>query len=263
MLRSAWVPYYYCKNIQRFEAIGIERDLAGMPVIHLPEGASTDSGASSDSSVAAKMVRNVRRDEQEGIVLPPGWIFELVSSGGSRQFDTDAIISRYESRMLMSALAQFLMLGQENVGSLALSRDQTDFFTMSVNACADIIAETFSKYAIPRLLAMRGMDAEGVKLVHSQAGDVDLDAISKFLATVKEFLTWTAQDEIWLRNLADMPEIDEQTITDERARKVQEAQNAMQRRNETGQDEERQEEVTTARNLGKLRETLEAIRRQL
>jgi hypothetical protein len=154
------------------------------------------------------MVRNVRNDEQAGIVLPSGWEFQLVSTGGSRQFDTDKIVRRYESRMLMSALAQFIMLGQDGVGSLALSSDMTDFFTMSVNAVADIISETFTKYAIPRLLKLNGYDAEGVSLTHTPAGDVDTVSIADFLQKVGGYITWGAEDELWLRQLIGLPEVD-------------------------------------------------------
>ena len=59
-----------------------------------------------------KIVTNIRRDEQEGIIFPSlrddqgNLLYELklLSSGGSRQFDTDKIISRYDSRMAMCAL---------------------------------------------------------------------------------------------------------------------------------------------------------------
>ena len=208
ILRSAWIPYYYAKHIQQIEAIGIERDLAGMPMIRLPEGADMGETSNSDLGKAQKMVRNVRNDEQAGITLPAGWEFELVSTGGSRQFDTDKIVRRYESRMLMSALAQFLQLGLDGTGSLALSKDQTDFFNMSVNSIADIIAETFTKYAIPRLLKLNGMSAEGVRLEHTPAGDVDVDMLSNVLQRVGGLITWDAEDEVWLRQLLGMPERD-------------------------------------------------------
>lgn len=216
ILRTAWVSYYYAKHIQQIEAIGIERDLAGLPLIKLPPGADTSDTETSDAGIANKMVRNVRNDEQAGIVLPPMWEFELVSTGGSRQFDTDKIVRRYESRMLMSALAQFIMLGQDGVGSLALSQDMTDFFTMAVNAVADIISETFTKYAVPRLLALNGYDATGVRLEHTPAGDVDTAAIADFLQKVSGMITWDAQDELWLRQLIGLPERDVMELQDAR-----------------------------------------------
>jgi len=221
VLRTAYIPYYYWKNISQIEAIGIERDLAGLPMIKLPVNATTDSGSGSDASKANQLVRNVRNDEQAGIVLPSDWEFELVSTGGTRQFDTDTIIRRYESRMLLSGLAQFLMLGQDKVGSLALSEDQTDFFNMSVNATADIIAETFTKYAIPRLLRLNGMDAVGVVIQHSPAGDVDIMAVADFLQKVGAKITWLPEDEIWLRSLANLNDVDTERIEDERERNAE------------------------------------------
>lgn len=207
ILRTAWIPYYFQKHIQQIEAIGIERDLAGMPVITLPEGADVDeNNTSSDARKAAKIVRNIRNDEQAGLVKPFGWEFELASTGGSRAFDTDKIIRRYESRILMASLAQFLLLGQEGVGSLALSSDQTDFFTMSVNATADIIAETFTEQVLPNLMSLNGYDAEGLKLEHSPAGDVDITALSDFLQKVGDKVTWSADDEVWLRQVGGLPE---------------------------------------------------------
>jgi hypothetical protein len=238
LLRTAWIAYYYAKNIMQIEGIGIERDLAGLPVVTLPENADAGEGSDSDSSKAAQMVRNIRRDEQEGIVLPYGWTLALLSTGGSRQFDTDKIINRYESRMLMSALAQFLMLGQEGVGSLALSRDQSDLFTMSVNATADIITDTLQAQLLPRLMRLNGYDSDGLKLTHSPAGDVDVTALADLLQKVAPFLTWTVADEIWLRQIANMtvpPEEEleaEREIAREDKRAVTEAINRRQEKEE-------------------------------
>lgn len=218
ILRNAWIPYYFAKHIQQIEAIGVERDLAGMPVVKGPQGADMTVG-SEDYSVAHKMVRNLRRDEQDGIVLPYGWDVILLSTGGSRQFDTDKIINRYDSRMLMSALAQFLLLGQEGVGSLALSGDQTNFFTMSVNTMADIIAETFSKYAIPRLLELNGFDPDGITLEHTPAGDIGVEVMAAALQSIGDKLTWTPKDESWLRQVMRLPEMSEEELTAQAAEK--------------------------------------------
>jgi hypothetical protein len=216
VLRTAWIPYYYAKHIMQVEAIGIERDLAGLPKITLPQGADTSDNDTSDYGVAHKLVRNVRNDEQAGIVLPFGWEFELVSTGGSRQFDTDKIVQRYEKRMLMAALAQFIMLGQDGVGSLALSKDMSDFFTMAVNAMADIISETFTKHAIPRLLKLNGYDAEGVCLEHTPAGDVDVNMLVDAIQKAGGYITWDAADELWLRQLIGLPEKDIAELQEQR-----------------------------------------------
>jgi hypothetical protein len=221
ILRTSWTSYYYLKNIQQIEAIGIERDLAGLPMITLPDGAVNDpSDPNSDSSRAAKLVRNIRQDEQAGVVLPSGWMFQLVSTGGSKAIDTDKVIIRYEQRILMSSLAQFLMLGSNKVGSMALSKDQTDLFVMSVNATADIIAASILHQAVPRLLKLNGYDADGITLSHSPAGDVDAATVSDYLSKLTNYITWTPEDESWLRSVLRMRDLSPDQIEEVKAEKA-------------------------------------------
>ena len=55
----------------------------------IPDPQLTDIGR------ARRIVRNVRADELNGLVLPFGWEFSLVaSSGGAGAADTDMVISR-------------------------------------------------------------------------------------------------------------------------------------------------------------------------
>lgn len=72
------------------------------------------------------MVKNLRRNESEGLVLPHGYEAELLSTGGTRQFDTNAIINRYDTKIAQTVLADFIMLGHEKTGSFALSSDKTE-----------------------------------------------------------------------------------------------------------------------------------------
>lgn len=222
VLRPAWIPYFYTKGIQEIEAIGIERNLAGLPMIRPPMGADMAEG-STDRDEAEKIVRNVRNDEQGGIVLPTPlgdgdhlrWHFELVSSGGlSKTIDTNMVVSRYEKRILMSALSQFLMLGMDNIGALATFEGATDFHAMLLNSVADIIAETFSKFAIPRLLRLNGVDPAGYGIRHSPAGDLDLPAFADILQKAGSFITWTTEDEIDLRARLRLPEKSPEEIDD-------------------------------------------------
>jgi len=219
VLRPAWVPWYYIKNVQQIEAIGIERNIAGMPVITPPQGADMDGD---DGDKAELIVRNVRNDEQAGVVLPPPngegdhqkWVFELLAPGGSQVVDTNLVIGRYEKRMLMASLSQFLMLGMDSVGAMATFDGATDFFTMAVNTIAGIIGDTFTKYAIPRLLKLNGMDADGIKMEHSPAGNIGLDVLGTFLQQVGTLITWTPDDEAMIRAIARLPEKDAAELAD-------------------------------------------------
>ncbi len=127
ILRNAYRSWYFKRRIQEIEGIGIERDLAGLPVIYGPEGLDLwDTTIQSNVDALSgleTMVRNIRRDEMEGVVLPAGYKLELLSSGGTRQFDTNAIINRYDTRIAMTVLADFIFLGHDQTGAVC-SRDR-------------------------------------------------------------------------------------------------------------------------------------------
>ena len=210
MLRQAWIPYYFAWELQKFEAIGEERGLAGIPVMTMPENASYNLGdednPNTDAGWAMQIVRNLRIDEQAGVVKPPGWELELLSTGATRVFNTNQIIQRYESRILMSLLAQSLILGLNNVGTQSKAETDMDLMTLAMEGIADNIADTHTRIAIPRLMALNGLKADGLKLEHSPVSDIGLDVLGQFLTQVGQFINLTPEDEVMIRGMARLPE---------------------------------------------------------
>lgn len=188
VLRNAYRSWWFIKNIQQIEAIGVERDLAGLPVLIPPEG--TDIWDTSDANMismlqqAKNVVSSIRRDEQEGVVLPFGWTLELLASKGSRQFDTSAIISRYENRMATSVLADLVMMGQDKVGSYALAVTKKDLFAASLGAYLDIISSVINTQLIPALWKVNGFKDEMPKLCHGSVETTDLDTLGTFINAI-------------------------------------------------------------------------------
>jgi len=155
LLRNAYRPWFIKKNIEEIEAIGIERDLIGMPVINPPENFDIDSKENAGVKVKVQsLLYALRRDEQDGIFLPPGWTIEVLGAGRAtrRQFDIDKVIGRYDKRIAMSTLTQAIMLGADRVGSFALSKTQVDdFFLVAAQGYLLAIAETINRFAVPDL----------------------------------------------------------------------------------------------------------------
>jgi hypothetical protein len=194
ILRPMYQSWYYATELAEVEAISAERMGAGFPVIYLGRDTSKD-GPDSDFSAAQDMVRNVRVDEQMGLVIThpkmgagapegEGILFELVSSPSRGGADFDKIITRHEQRMAMSALAQFIFLGMTRVGTQALGETTVDFFTRSVSAWADIAASVINRFAIPRLLALSPRYAklnELPQLKHSDLDVPDLVGIADYI----------------------------------------------------------------------------------
>lgn len=196
ILRSAYRPWYFKKHIEEIEGIGIERDLAGLPVAFVPPELLHANATPEERTVLdeiKRIVRNVRRDEQEGIIFPliydergnKMYDFQLLSTGGRRQFDTDAIITRYDQRIAMTALADFILLGTAKVGSFALSSDKTHLFSIALGAWLDGIAAVFNRHAIPRLFALNGFTVEQLPtLVHADIESPNLKEIGDFISAL-------------------------------------------------------------------------------
>lgn len=194
ILRTAYRPWFFNKRIEEIEAIGIERDLAGLPVVYVP-GHLLSADASSDERATAeafkKMVRQIKRDQQEGIVLPSTrdpsgnlmFDLKLLATGGSRQMNTTAVVDRYAKRIATSVMADFLFLGQSATGSFALSSDKTALFATAIGAFTTSIADVFNRHLIPRLWKLNGLDFE--QMPSLQPGDIekpDIAALGEFIS---------------------------------------------------------------------------------
>lgn len=201
ILRNAYRSWYMKKNIEEIEAIGVERDLAGFPIMWLPEnimaGAMPDATAEQMAGYSAykNMITNINRNEQEGALLPlvyddkgnKMYDLTLLASGASRrQFDTNQIIQRYEQRIAMTVLADFLMLGHEKSGSYALSSNKTSMFQTALLAIVDIVSETINSQAIPKLIKLNnfGKLTDFPKIVHDDIEHVNLDELGNFIQRI-------------------------------------------------------------------------------
>lgn len=197
ILRTAYRDWYFKKRLCEIEAYGIERDLAGFPVLYAPPELNiwdpTDEDSVAALNKAEYIVSSIRRDAREGLVLPgksadgtqSGWELQLLTSGSRRQFDTNAIIDRYNKQIATSVLADFVMLGQQQVGSFALADSKTKIFALAIGTYLDCICEVFNNQAIPRLIDINGEHFKGITgyptMEHGDIEDTDLMAFSTFL----------------------------------------------------------------------------------
>ena len=216
ILRNAYRDWYFKRRIQEIEGIGIERDLAGFPVLTAPEGLdiwnAEDSEMVAIKNAAENIVQNIRRDSLEGLVAPNGWELKLLTSGGQRQFDTSAVIERYDSRMAMTCMADFILLGHQNVGSFALSSDKTKMFSMAIGSYLDIICEVFNNQAIPALIDINGDYFSGITdyptLTHGDVEDANLEKLGDYISKMITCGALIPDESVedFVREQAGMPE---------------------------------------------------------
>jgi hypothetical protein len=192
--------------------------LAQVPPDILSQNASADQKAL--LSTIKTLVTNIRRDEQEGVVMPLAYDangkemykLSLMTTGGSRQFDTDKVVQRYDHRIAMSCLADFLLLGQGAgaQGSWAMHSDKTKLFSMSIGAFLDIVCEVMNRFAIPRLFALNDFQiTDFPKIMHGDLQAVDLKELGDYIKTLSDAGMPMFPDqelEQYLKKVANLPE---------------------------------------------------------
>jgi len=222
ILRNAYTSYYYAKQIAEIEAIGIERDLAGLPVIKIPAEVMNDT---TQMAKWKKVAQDIKRNEQAGVVLPsdmwpdtkaPMFELTLLSAGGERQINTNDVLMRHETRMAQTVLADFIQLGQQPNGSRSLADTKGAMFGTAMGALLDSIAEIINRHAIPRLFRLNGMPTD--RLPRFVFDDIEYDdvnlwaeALSKLAAAGMPLFPDPAIEAV-VRAKLDLPEMTEEEL---------------------------------------------------
>lgn len=196
ILRSAYRSWRFKRRLEDIEGIGIERDLAGLPVVKVPRkimAADADLADRTTYRAYQTMVRNIRRDAHEGIVMPSSrdkhgqleYELTLLSTAGSRAFDTTKVLERYDRAIATSVLADFIFLGQQSVGSFALSSDKTAVFSTALGGFLKSIADVFNRHLLPRLWRYNALDPAIMPIMSpGDVEDQDLVAVSSFVTSL-------------------------------------------------------------------------------
>jgi hypothetical protein len=224
-LRNSVIPYLHARRIEDIEAIGIERDLSGYPVMEVPEDLLVGSGGDPDAlamlTQMQNVVRNVRRDELEGLVIPcevgqdgkpTGYKFRLLSTGGQRAIDIDKTKRRYSQEMAMSLLAEFILVGMDKGGSYALHDSKTDAFALSLRSILENVADVFNRFGVTRLCKLNGCPPELIpKMRHGDIAAPPLKDISAYVQQLASagMIMYDAKTEGRLREYGDLPQREE------------------------------------------------------
>jgi hypothetical protein len=225
ILRSAYKSWYLRKTIEEMEAIGIERELAGLPVVSIPAEFLAANATTDKKNVLEswkKVARDVKFNQQGGIVKPsdlwrnsdgnlsnePMFKVELLSTGGTRAIDTGPVVERHERNIARSALADFMMLGDQK-GSYALSKNKSELFLRACEAYLNQIAEVLNRFLVTRIWAYNNLDRDLMpELKPGRVAPVDLNEIGDFIlkrSQAGEPLFPNQELSEYLSEVADMP----------------------------------------------------------
>lgn len=197
-LRAAYHAWKYRTLIEEQEAVGVTRDMNGMPTLYLPPRYMSADASDAEKAIYdyyKNVIRNIQMNEQSGLILPqafdpdsrqPLFKFELTSTQGGKMYDTDAIIKRWDNKILMVLFADMLKMGQDQVGSYSLAGAKTNIMAMAIEARLQEIQDVLNNDMVKQLFAMNGVapDVKLPKLIYGDLDEVDLDEFSKAIQRI-------------------------------------------------------------------------------
>ena len=213
LLRNAYRPYYFKQRFEEIEGIGIERDLAGLPVLKTPEDLDLWNDEDPDMvklrNQAETLVSSIRRDSQEGIILPAGWELSLLSSGSTRTINIGEVIQRYDTRIAITMLSDLVLIGNgSKTGSFAMADVKQSMLSNALQAQLYNIADVFNQSAVPQLFELNSWDLNELpKIVPGQINSPSLKEVAVMLRAMNLDLTADLDLNNYVRSLMSMPQI--------------------------------------------------------
>jgi hypothetical protein len=221
LLRNAYRPWYFKKHLEEIEGIGIERDLAGFPVLTAPSGLDLWNDADPKMvalrSQAESIVASIRKDSEAGILLPNGWNLELLCSKSTRQnVSTSDIINRYDNRIAITMLSDIVLIGNGNTGSFALADTKQSMLAAALQAQLQNISDVFNSKAVPDLFSYNyfpGITALP-KIVPGQIQTPSLKELALVLRSMNVNIAGDQGTMNYIRHLLGMEDLDDKTFKD-------------------------------------------------
>lgn len=218
LLRNAYRPWFFKKHFEEIEGIGIERDLAGFPVLKAPQ--DLDLWNEDDERMVAlrtraeELVASVRRDSEEGILLPFGWDLALLSSGSSRQINIGETIDRYDNRIAITMLSDIILIGNNKAGSFALADTKQSMLAAALQAQLQNIADVFNNKAVPDLFSYNTFNdiTAFPKIVPGQIQTPSLKELALVLRAMGLSIAGDMKLQNYLRHILGMPDLDQKTF---------------------------------------------------
>ena len=192
-LVACYYSWKYRTLLEEQESVGVARELTGLPLLKIPPRYMSADASPAEQEIYSyykQVIRNIQNNEQGGLIIPqafdpesrqPLFEFSLMSVEGSKMYDTDALVKRWDNKILMSLLADILRMGQDSVGSYALASEKSSIMNLAIESRLREIQDVLNNDLVKQLFALNGYapDEELPKLQYTDFDTVSLDEFSK------------------------------------------------------------------------------------
>lgn len=144
--RPMYRPWWLIDRVSRAGAVAIDRHGAGIPWARY-EGTNVD-----ERRKVEQALMGLHTNERSFLLWNrdvPEWGIQGVDGA---TMDPVPFMEYQRRDLFLAPLAQFLALGTDSVGSMALSQDHSSFFLMALRFVAEEIEGAYNSFLIPRLI---------------------------------------------------------------------------------------------------------------
>lgn len=216
LLRYAFKSWDMADKLGLVHAIGLEKMAIPTPVLGVPKGANA-----SDEASAIESIQQYRSNERSFIKKPAGWELDAFDLSSQSIDQLLPALQHYETKILLSVLGQFLMLGASagGSGSRAVSEDHSKLFMLSEESFSKTFNGAIQRDLINMLeyLNFSGVEETGYsQLISSAVKDDDVQILSEAVSKLKQssMITPTFETENHLRNVMKLPVLSEDYAKD-------------------------------------------------
>lgn len=218
-LNGAWQAWKYKQAYMESEAMRVAQDVNGFKILYLPPQYMKSDATEKDRAVFEeykKILANIHQAKQSGIILPlitddngnKMFEFEVKSVTGQSSYDTNAIISRYNSEILTCLFSDFLSLGSNGSGSFSLAETKISVIEMAIESKLNEIKSQLNHDLVRQLFELNGFSTDVMpEITYGEISKPSLDEVSKWVQRVSATGNLPKNREVinWILETADIP----------------------------------------------------------
>ncbi len=217
-LRSAYRMHWNGQQIEDYQLDGLRMNLAGFPVGTVPAEALTTGSTTQQRQVAkymSKLLKGIQARKVGAALVPaetdregkPSGISLAFQTTGGNMDDSSKALERTDKLTAMALMANILMIGMQQQGSWALHSSATSLTTLALN---DMLKYIVTALRRPVRVVGRWNGFTQSKLPIATFSDIEPEgawSLLKEVATAASgpLLTWSGEDEAWLRKKMGAP----------------------------------------------------------
>jgi len=220
-LRHIYRTWFFKKNTEEQEMIGMERGAKGLPIMEVPPGILNIEASPREVSLRnalKSMLDKVFDDSIKHVLIPAetgidgtptGFKLRFQGQGQTQPMNFDVTISRQDKVILRALVCEFLALGMDATGSYALSSDKTKTFAMVIDAILTSIDKTIDRSVTTMIFNANGWNSRLMPIhKHSDIETKDLQVLATFVSSLITAGAIVPDNELesWLRNEASAPQ---------------------------------------------------------